>query len=221
MVDIETFLIYLFVLVDDFCQAHPLSVRPGPDWKLSASEAITLLIFGQWARFRSEKHFYRFAKQKLHSAFPNLPSRPRLNRQWRELHDQVCLFSVLYMPDLLEAQKTLYEALDLAAIVTRDAKRRGTGWLAGEADIGKSNRLGWSEGLKMPLTVTPKGVITGFGVAPASAKEQPIAETLLPRQSSSVMAEINRPVANWTLRPRASGVTRSRLVPADVMSISE
>jgi hypothetical protein len=176
MVDIETFLTCLFVLVDDFCLAHPLPFQPGPDWKLSASEAITLLIFGQWARFRSERDFYRFARQKLCSAFPNLPSRPQLNRQWQALHDQACAF-LIYLADLLGAQEAPYEALDLAPIVVRDAKRRGTGWLAGEADIGKSNRLGWYEGLKMPLAVTPKGVITGFGVAPASAKEQPIAET--------------------------------------------
>jgi len=176
MVDIETFLTALFVLADDFCKAHPLPFQPGPDWKLSASEAITLLIFGQWARFRGERDFYRFASKKLRSAFPGLPTRPQLNRQWRALHDQTCAFA-LYMADLLEAQKAPYEVMDLAPIVTRDAKRRGTGWLAGETDIGKSNRLGWYEGLKAPLTVTPQGVITGFGLAPASAKEQPIAET--------------------------------------------
>jgi len=176
MVDIETFLTALFVLTDDFCKAHPLPSQPGPDWELSASEAITLLLFGQWARFRGERDFYRFARQKLRSAFPNLPTRPQLNRQWRALHDQTCAFAI-YMADLLEAQKAPYEILDLAPIVTRDAKRRGTGWLTGEADIGKSNRLGWYEGLKAPLAVTPQGVITGFGLAPASAKEQPIAET--------------------------------------------
>jgi len=135
-----------------------------------------LLLLGQWARFRGERDFYRFAKKKLRSAFPNLPTRPQLNRQWRALNDQVCAFCI-YLSDLLSAREAPYEALDLAAIVIRDAKRRGTGWLPGEADLGQSNRLGWYEGFKMPLAVTPEGVITGFGLAPASAKEQPIAET--------------------------------------------
>jgi hypothetical protein len=31
----------------------------------------------------------------------------------------------------------------------RDAKRRGGGWLAGYADIGWSNRLGWYEGFRL------------------------------------------------------------------------
>src|SRR5258708_8360068 len=30
----------------------------------------------------------------------------------------------------------------------RDAKRRGAGWLAGQAGIGWSNRLGWYEGMQ-------------------------------------------------------------------------
>lgn len=71
-----------------------------------------------------------------------------------------------------------YEALDASAVVTRDSKRRGDGWLVGEADIGHSNRLGWFEGFKLMLATTPEGVvITGLGLARASAKEQPMAET--------------------------------------------
>lgn len=43
--------------------------------------------------------------------------------------------------------------------------------------IGYSNRLGWFEGLKLLLTTTPDGVITGFGLASASEKDQPMAES--------------------------------------------
>ena len=59
----------------------------------------------------------------------------------------------------------------------RDAKRRGEGWLAGYADIGWSNRLGRYEGFRLLVAVDPVGVITGFGFAPASTKNQPLAET--------------------------------------------
>lgn len=176
MVDIDLFITALFFHVDNFCKAHPLQTKPGPDWRLTESEAITLLIFSQWARFRSESDFYRFADTKLRSAFPGLPSRPQLNRQWRSLHDQVCAFFP-YMAELLGAGKAPYEALDTSPVVTRDAKRRGDGWLVGQADIGHSNRLGWYEGLKLLLATTPEGIITGFGIAPASSKEQPMAET--------------------------------------------
>lgn len=62
-------------------------------------------------------------------------------------------------------------------MVVRDSKRRGAGWLAGHADIGWSNRLGWYEGFKLLVAVSPKGVITGFGFSAASTADQPLAET--------------------------------------------
>jgi len=70
-----------------------------------------------------------------------------------------------------------YEALDSAAMVARDSKRRGAGWLAGYADIGCSNRLGWYEGFRLLVAVSPKGVVTGFGFSSASTADQPMAET--------------------------------------------
>ena len=81
MIDIEDFVTTLFVLVDDFCQGDPPPPKPGPDCKFAESEAITLLIFSQWSRFSSERDFYRFAYKELRDAFPDLPSRPQLNRQ--------------------------------------------------------------------------------------------------------------------------------------------
>jgi hypothetical protein len=171
----EIFIIFLFVLVDDFFRNNPIPPKPGPEWSLKPSEAVTLLIFSQWARFRSEQDFYRYADEKLRYLFPDMPCREQLNRQWRCLHDYVCVF-FCHLAKLMEAEKASYEALDATAIVTRDAKRRGEGWIA-EADIGHSNRICWYEGFKMLLATTPEGIITGFGISPASDKEQPMAET--------------------------------------------
>jgi hypothetical protein len=70
-----------------------------------------------------------------------------------------------------------YEALDTSAMPVRDTKRRGEGWLAGYADIGWSNSLGCYEGFRLLVAVDPTGVITGFGFASASTKDQPLAET--------------------------------------------
>src|SRR5512134_3305916 len=71
------------------------------------------------------------------------------------------------------------ELLDATPAPTRDAKRRGHGWLAGLADIGWSNRLGWYEGFHVLMAVNPVGVITGVGFGAASTKDQPLAETFL------------------------------------------
>ena len=70
-----------------------------------------------------------------------------------------------------------YEALDSSGTPTRNAKRRGAGWLPGLADMGWSNWLGWYEGFHLLLAVNPIGVITGCGFGPASTKDHPLAET--------------------------------------------
>jgi hypothetical protein len=93
----------------------------------------------------------------------------------RRSHDLVVAF-FLQLADELGAGEVPYEALDTTAVPVRNAKRRGAGHLAGLADIGSSKRLGWYEGFQLMVSVLPSGVVTGYGVAAASTKEQPLAE---------------------------------------------
>jgi len=173
MVDVDTFLTTLYVMVDDFCQASLLpELHPGPQATLSRSEVVTLALFGQGQGFGSERGFYRYAKRHLRAAFPQLPTREQCNRQMRQQHEALVAF-LRHLVALLAAQRCPYEALDSSGIPTRDAKRRGAGWLPGLADIGWSNRLGWYEGFHLLLAVNPVGMITGFGFGPASTKDQP------------------------------------------------
>lgn len=177
MIDTDTFLTTLYVTVDDFCK-HELAQarRPGPSASLTCSEVITLAVFGQWQHFDSERAFYRYAQHHLRSAFPCLPDRAQFNRLLRRHSAAVTAFFV-HQVHTLGVQQCAYEALDATAAPTRDSKRRGPGWLAGLTDIGWSNRLGWYEGFHVLLAVNPLGAITGFGFAPASTKDQPLAET--------------------------------------------
>ncbi len=177
MVDVDTFLTTLYVTVDDLCHSHPPNRKPGPEASLSGSEVITLAIFARWGRFSSERDFYRYARSRLRDAFPTLPDRSQFNRLVRScvgLIEEVALHLAL-MPDA--RGDTPYEALDTSAMPVRDAKRRGEGWLAGYADIGWSNSLGWYEGFRLLVAVDPAGAITGFGFASASTKDQPLAES--------------------------------------------
>ena len=89
MVDVDTFLTTLYVMVDDFCQSHPTRKKPGPQASLSESEVITLLIFARWGRFASERDFYRYAEANLRSAFPSLPDRSQFNRLVRSNGDLI------------------------------------------------------------------------------------------------------------------------------------
>lgn len=176
MLDVDTFLTALYVMVDDFCQSHPPKRRPGPKASLSDSEVITLAIFARWGRFASERDFYRYASGHLRGAFPTLPARSQFNRLVR-FYTETIEKMALHLAGIMGGSQPPYQALDASAMPIRDAKRRGHGWLAGQADIGWSNSLGWYEGFSLLTAVEPSGVITGFCFGPASTADQPLAES--------------------------------------------
>ena len=176
MVDVDTFLTTLYVMVDDFCQTQPLKKRPGPEASLCQSEVITLTIFARWSRFASERDFYRYAEAHLRGAFPTLPDRSQFNRLVRSYARAIEEIAVK-LGEMLEGEARPYQALDSSAMPVRDAKRRGHGWLAGEADIGWSNSIGWYEGFSLLAAIEPSGAITGFCFGSASTADQPLAET--------------------------------------------
>ena len=177
MIDTNTFLTTLYVVVDDFCKQHlPAEPPIQPMPSLTRSEVVTLALFEQWNHFPSERAFYRYADHHLRNAFPRLPDRSQLNRLIRRHQDALSAF-FLESVQRLRAQHCWFEALDSSAVPTRDAKRRGSGWLPGIADIGWSNRVGWYEGCHLLLAVNPQGMITGFGLASASSHDVRMAET--------------------------------------------
>ena len=175
--DTVTFLTTLYVMVDDFCMENLApECHCGPKASLSRSEVITLAIFGQWERFASERDFYRFASARLRGEFPNLPTRNQLNRLMRRHRDAIVAVGLSFA----QSATGEYEALDTLPVTVRQYKRRGWGWLAGQTDIGFSKRIAsWFCGFRLLVAVSPEGQVTGFGFGPASAKDQPLAETLL------------------------------------------
>jgi hypothetical protein len=194
--DPETFLVELYVLADTFCKTLPPERRPGPAAALDRSEVVTLAVFSQWARFRSERDFWRYAVTRLRPSFPHLPSRPQFNRQLRRQQAAVTGFA-LWLAAHLGATVTPYEALDGTAVPTRNAKRRGRGWLAGIADVGKCLRRGWIEGLRLLVSTTPEGTITGWGVGPASTNDRALAETLFGQRAEvpPVLPSVGQPAS--------------------------
>ena len=95
MLNVDTFLTALYVMVDDFCHSRAPKSKPGPEASLSASEVITLSIFARWSRFNSERDFYRYADTELRDAFPTLPNRSQFNRLVRSRAQLIEAFSPL------------------------------------------------------------------------------------------------------------------------------
>jgi hypothetical protein len=91
MLDLDSFLVSLYVLVDDWSKAHRPSdpPKPGRPALLADSEVLTLAILCQWPRLRSERDFWRFAWAHLREYFPNLCSQSQFNRRVRALEPEV------------------------------------------------------------------------------------------------------------------------------------
>lgn len=179
MLDVDTFLTTVYVLVDELDQREGSGpIGSGPVAALSRSEVVTLAIFAQWGRFGSERAFYRYAERHLRPAFPTLPARSQYNRLLRRALPLLVRVTQA-LAHWLTPQGCAYEVLDSTGAAVRNTQRRGHGWLDGEADRGYCTRLGWYTGLHVLTVVTPQGVITGFGCAPATAADQRLAETLL------------------------------------------
>lgn len=180
--DFDYFVVTLYVLVDDWWrESHPRTVR----WRgrppiLSDSEVLTLAILSQWSRFRSERDFWRFASAHLRQYFPNLLSQSQINRRVRALEPELSALQRDLAETLLEPS-SVYRMLDttlIPAMVRVRACRKGL--FAGQATFGRCvSKTEWIYGFKVALSVTPQGVITAFGLAPANCDERPIGEFLV------------------------------------------
>jgi len=180
MFDTDTFLTTLYVIVDTFCKTHLPYRRnkPGPQPSLTLSEVLTLTLFGQWARFTSERDFYRWAEHNLKAAFPTLPDYSQFNRLERE-HQGALVAFFRYTVEMARGSWDIYEIIDGFGVKVRNLNRRGRGWLPLSADKGVCSRLGWYFGFQVLDAVTSEGVITGFGYGSANVKDQTLAETFL------------------------------------------
>src|SRR3989442_6385526 len=170
MVDVDTFLTTLDVMVDDVCmRSLPPEPPPGPQAALTRSEVVTLALCGQWQGCGRERGLYHYAQCHLRAAFPQLPTREQYHRQVRQPQTALVAF-LLSLVHLLAAQRCADDARDSSGVPTRDAKRRGAGWLPGLADSGWSNRLGWYAGGHRRPGGDPWGGVNRFGWGGGSAQ---------------------------------------------------
>lgn len=157
MVDVDTFLTTLYVVIDEFAKAQmpPAPLAVGRRRRLSLSEVLTLAVFGQWSGFASQRAFYRYAQRHLRAAFPTLPARSQLNRAIRAAEAALSQLGP-YLAAQLGAAWEPYEVLDSTGLPVRDSRRRGRSWLAGQANLGHCTRIGWYYGLHA-LTCCTRG----------------------------------------------------------------
>jgi len=180
--DLDSFLVSLYVLVDDRWQhdhGGRTPRRTGRPVRLSDPEVLTLAILSQWPRFRSERDFWRFADAHLRGYFPNLLSQGQLNRRVRALEPELRALQQAFAKEFCDPSP-VYRVMDttlIPAIVRVRASRRGL--FCGQATFGRNaSKTEWVYGFKVALVVDPDGIVTAFGLAPASSDERPIGDAL-------------------------------------------
>ena len=180
--DLETFLVSLYVVVEEWWKRHhprPLR-RVGRPPALTEAEVLTLAILAQWPRFRSERDFWRFADVCLRAYFPDLVGQSQLNRRIRALEPELQALQRDLAATLADSSE-VYHVLDttlIPAIVRVRACRKGL--FAGQAAFGRSvSKTEWVYRFKVGLAVSPTGVVTAFGLYSANCDERPIGEFLV------------------------------------------
>ena len=224
--DLETFLVSLYVLIDDWWRADrpPTARKPGRPQRLTDSEVLTLAVLAQWPHFRSERDFWRFAHVHLRSYFPTLCSQSQFNRRVRSLALELRAFQC-DLAQTFAKSSAAYRVLDttlIPAIVRVRACRKGL--FAGQASFGRNvSKTEWVYGFKVALVVDPDGIVSAFGLAPANCDECPIGDTLIAQdRHDAYLATRGSPRSNgsgtgwkpmghwWRLRPRTATAGRGR-----------
>lgn len=162
---------------------------------------MTLAILSQWPRFRSERDFWRFANAYLRGYFPNLVGQSQLNRRIRALEPELKTLQRDLAGTLTEPNgPDVYHVLDttlIPAIIGVRACRKGL--FAGQAAFGRSvSKTEWIYSFKVALSVSPEGVVTAFGLAPANCDERPIGEFLIcSDEHDAYLADKGFPSVEW------------------------
>jgi len=185
MLDLDTFLVTVYCLVDEVYRellAPRKPRRPGRRAELSDSEVLTLLILAQWHPRRSERAFLRYAAAHWRAYFPRLLSQSAFNRRARDLMGALAYLgpTISERTAQLLGKTAAYEVLDAVAVpVERCCRGRRHKLFANEAapSRGGSDRS-WFYGMRLLIAVNPAQQITGFVVGPGNTEERWLADAL-------------------------------------------
>jgi len=228
--DLETFLTTLYVMVDDWYQSHvrphlPVTGRPTP--KLSESEVLCLGLAAQWrvgVPWKSERGCLRYLRKHCRALFPHLTSQSAFNRRVRRLWGAF----LRLQEAVAEGQVTPdeFEILDTAPVpVARGARSFHPGWLVEEARIGKGGNHRYFYGVRLLLSLSRRGVATGWVLGAGNVQERWLAELLLsaragcpqlrgPCQKGRGTPRLEPPT-KWVGPPVSSGRARGRPLLTD------
>jgi hypothetical protein len=171
-VDLSTFIVAVFCLVDDRLEGGRIRQR-GPAPKLSDSEVLTIEIVGEFLGIDTDKGIYFFFRRHYREWFPALGEvhRTTFARQAANLWKvKECLWQELLALAPHDPTFAICDSMPLPACLFARAYRCHR--FRGEAAFGKDMLLRQTfYGFRVHVRVCWPGVITRFSVAPANAHE--------------------------------------------------
>ena len=183
MIDMETLLTVIFVLVDDWYLAEGMRYlrgKRGAKPTFSDSEMLTLMLAMDILSYESERRFYKFVKANYHALFPQLIDRSQFNRRARNLR---WLVEKLRQHWLAQLGATLATELllDTKPVPVLSYKRgKSHSDFAGIAGYGvcASRNLKYY-GFKLVILTTMDGMPVVYELVPANSDERAAAEEVL------------------------------------------
>ena len=180
--DLETFLIALYVIVDDLYQSdiHPrLPACGGPAAQMSDSEVLCLGLAGQWRSgvpWKSERGIMRYVRKHLRHLFPTVLTQSAFNRRLRRLWGAFILLQDAVATQLAHGEYDIMDGFPIQ--VAHGARSFTSGWLADIARNGKGGNDRYFYGVRMMMVINQYGVATGWALASGNVQERWVAELL-------------------------------------------
>jgi hypothetical protein len=190
--DLNTFIIAAFCLVDDHLEGKRLRER-GPLPKLSDAEVLTIEIIGEFLGIETDKGIYRYFRRHYSEWFPALGEvhRTTFARQaanlWK-IKERLWQDLLLLAPH--DPALAICDSMPLPVCLFARAYRCRR--FRGEAAFGKDTLLKQTfYGFRVHARVCWPGVITRFSVAPANAHELSVVPELVEFTSGIVVGDRN------------------------------
>jgi len=180
--DLETFLVALYVIVDDLYQSHIQPRLPacgGPEAQRRDSEVLCVGLAVQWRSgvpWKSERGLRRYVRKHLRHVCPTVRTQSAFNRRVRRLWGAFLLIQDAVAEQLAQGD---YDVMDGFPIpVAHGARSFNPGWLADIARIGKGGNDRYFYGVRMMMVINQHGVATGWALASGNVQERWVAELL-------------------------------------------
>lgn len=177
--DLDTLLIGLYVLADDFL---PKRSGPGRKPRITDAELVCLAVAQVLLDCSKERRFLRFARRRLGHLFPYIPNQSGYNKRVRALAPAIV--AVLghlarISPSWCDGLRLL-DSTPVPCAASRQTVKRSD--LAGYASYGwcaSHSRYFW--GFRLYLLCASDGMPIAFELAPANAPEREVAAEMLAR----------------------------------------